>query len=323
MTSFYFILKVCAPQLCLVLQLTLTYLYEVEFGKLENIENVDWSLPADNAISLSFLNRCKIESPTEYVLGTPAWAHKEWVGLIYPPKTKQADYLYHYSRAYSCIELNTSHYRIPTPEQTSKWREQVPESFRFCSKVFQDISHKRSGLTDKILLSLWYEHLSALAHNRGPCFLQLPPHFDYSHKALLFQFLKQWPAEFQLALEFRHPSWLQNRQILPALTEYLQTREIGLVITDVAGRRDILHTSLSAPFTMIRFIGNDLHPSDTTRMNDWALRLKTWSDAGLQQVYFMVHEPDDIRAPEMTQIAIRILQEVCSADLAPLSFYRL
>lgn len=295
----------------------------MEFGKLENIEHVDWTLPEDSAHSLSFLIGNKTGTPTEYILGTPAWAHKEWVGLIYPPKTKPADYLYHYSRAYGCIELNTSHYRIPTPEQTLKWREQVPESFRFCSKVFQEISHRRHGLADRALLSLWYEHLEALQGNRGPCFLQLPPHFDYSHKALLFQFLQQWPRNYQLALEFRHPSWLQNRQILPALTEYLQSRGIGLVITDVAGRRDILHTSVSAPFTMIRFIGNDLHPSDTVRMHDWAARLKKWSDAGLNQVYFFVHEPDDIRAPEMTQIAIKALQENCASGLQPLIFYSL
>lgn len=295
----------------------------MEFGKLENIENVDWTLPDDSARSLSFLARHKSDTSAEYILGTPAWAHKEWVGLIYPPKTKPADYLYHYSRVYGCIELNTSHYRIPTPDQTLKWREQVPASFRFCSKVFQNISHRRHGLSDRELLSQWYQHLEALQGNRGPCFLQLSPHFDYAHKAVLFQFLQQWPAEFELALEFRHPSWLQGRQILPALTEYLQSRRIGLVITDVAGRRDILHTSISAPFTMIRFIGNNLHPSDTVRMNDWATRLKTWSDTGLKQVYFFVHEPDDIRAPEMTQIAIKALQEIGDAALEPLVFYSL
>lgn len=301
----------------------------MEFGKLENIEDVDWTLPRDSEQSLNFLRTLKrsvsasTEHSTNYRLGTPAWAHKEWVGLIYPPKTAAADYLYHYSRTYGCIELNTSHYRIPSIDQVSKWKSLVTPDFLFCSKLFQEISHRRHGLSDKDLLSAWYTYLQSLEQNRGPSFIQFPPHFDYGSKALLFRFLKQWPEEFELALEFRHPSWLQDRQILPALTEYLQSRRIGLVITDVAGRRDILHTSISSDFTMLRFIGNDLHPSDTTRMADWASRLKKWSDEGLKRVFFFVHEPDDIRAPEMTQITIRYLQEICGADLRQLNFYNL
>ncbi|AGH94338.1 DUF72 domain-containing protein [Pseudobdellovibrio exovorus] len=295
----------------------------MEFGKLQDVSHVDWTLPLDSELSLRFVRQqAKVENTaTEYRLGTPAWAHKEWVGLIYPPKTSAADYLYHYSRAYGSIELNTSHYRIPSAEQTAKWRSQVPADFLFCSKVFQEISHRRHGLSDRGLLSTWYDYLKTLENNRGPSFIQFPPHFDYNSKALLFQFLKQWPDDFELALELRHPSWLQDRQILPALTEYLQTRRIGLVITDVAGRRDLLHTSISSDFTMIRFIGNDLHPSDTTRMADWAERLKAWSDEGLKRVFFFVHEPDDIKAPQMTQITIQQLREAGAADLDPLNFY--
>lgn len=296
----------------------------MEFGKLSNIENVNWELPPDIDLSLSYLK--KTSSPvksTLYYLGTPAWGHKEWVGLIYPPKTKTADYLYHYSRHYQCIELNTSHYRIPSPEQTQKWVNQVSPEFLFCPKVYQEISHRQNGLLNHQMIQLWYDFLQNLGPHCGPSFLQLPPHFDYSYKAVLFQFLKQWPSEFELSIEFRHPSWFQNNQILPALTQYLQTRNIGLVITDVAGRRDVVHTSISSQYVLIRFIGNDLHPSDSTRMQSWAERFKKWSDQGLQKVFFFVHEPDDIRAPEMTQITIQKLTDVCEANLQPLQFQSL
>lgn len=274
----------------------------MEFGKLndtEQLSHMDWELPPLDAQSASFLSTLRPGSQKVW-MGTPAWGHKEWVGRIYPPKTKATDFLFHYSRYFNTIELNTSHYRIPTPEQVEKWKSQVPDDFVFCPKILQGISHDHKGLIDPVLHKNWYQFLESLQSHLGPCFLQLPPYFDYGQKGLLFEFLKLWPDDFRLALEFRHPSWFQDSQILPALNQYLQTRKIGLVITDVAGRRDVLHSSVSASFTMIRFIGNDLHETDFVRARQWNEHLESMKKAGLQETFFFVHQPDDILAPEMS-----------------------
>ncbi|MCM2282758.1 MAG: DUF72 domain-containing protein [Bdellovibrionaceae bacterium] len=282
----------------------------MEFGKVspEQLDDVDWALAPLDPLSVSYLAglRRADSSAAEFYIGAPAWGHKEWLGKIYPPQTKAADFLYHYSRQFNSIEFNTTHYRIPSREQTLKWLNQVPPRFRFCAKVFKEISHTRTGLTDVALLEQWWNFLATLEGHRGPSFMQLPPNFDYSMKSLLFRFLQSWPREFELALEFRHPSWFEQRHILPALVEYLQSREIGLVITDVAGRRDVSHSSVSAPFTLIRFIGNEMHRSDRTRAHAWSQRLLEWERAGLQRVYFIVHQPDDILLPEMARDVIRV-----------------
>jgi len=293
----------------------------MEFGKLSNIEGVDWSLPPVDTASIAFLKSLPQQNtPTKFFIGTPAWGHKEWVGKIYPPKTKAADFLHYYSRNFNTIEFNTTHYRIPVEEQVQKWIAQVPEGFLFCPKLYQGISHSNEGMLDKVLLREWFQFLEKLGAYRGPCFAQFPPHFDYSRKNILFHFLQQWPAEFDLALEFRHPSWFQDGQILPALTKYLQSRNIGLVITDVAGRRDLVHSSVSAGFVMLRFIGNNLHPTDAPRARVWSERIASWSQAGLREMFFFVHEPDDISAPEMANEVIRDLNEECGANLAPLNW---
>lgn len=292
----------------------------MEFGKLHSVDGVNWDLPSDDPLASVYLEKFKTSSSAKFYIGTPAWGHKEWIGKIYPEKTKASDFLSYYSRNFNTIELNTSHYRIPTAEQTQKWLAQVGTDFVFCPKLYQGISHSEQGMLDKKLLAEWFEFLKNLGTHRGPCFAQFPPHFDYSKKSLLFYFLQQWPDEFELALEFRHPSWFQNGCVLPALTKYLQSRGIGLVITDVAGRRDVLHVSISAPFTMLRFIGNDLHLSDRQRSQDWAVRLSSWSQQGLQKVFFLVHEPDDILAPEMAQIVIQQLNEEADAQLNPLQW---
>lgn len=275
----------------------------MEFGKIDDpfrLDQINWKLPVDDVLSDRFLKARTADPSQTLKMGAPAWGHKEWVGVIYPPKTKTADYLYHYSRYFSCIELNTSHYRIPTPEQTRKWRELTPDDFRFCAKIFQNISHSRLGLIDKPLLQEWFKFQEILGTQAGPSFLQLPPQFEYNDKALLFQFLQFWPTEFKLALEFRHPSWFEEGKILPLLTQYLQSRKVGLVITDVAGRRDVLHSSISSDFTFIRFIGNNQHDSDRIRARLWNEKLQNWYDKGLQEIYFIVHQPDDIHAPQTT-----------------------
>lgn len=289
----------------------------MEFGKLENIENVDWSLPEIGEDSLRYLSGLSgSRESTDFFIGTPAWGRPEWLGAIYPSKAKAADFLKHYADNFSCIELNTVHYRIPLEAQVKKWREKVSPDFKFCPKVFQGISHSPQGLIDRELLKVWCQSLEFYGSHLGPCFLQLPSHFDYSKKAQLFSFLQNWPVEFQLALELRHPSWYtEDHQILPALGEYLRSKHIGLVMTDVAGRRDIIHGSITAPFLMLRFIGNNLHPSDYQRSLVWAERLADLQSKGLPQVYYFVHEPDDIKAPEMADKVIEHLNMACSKDI--------
>lgn len=286
----------------------------MEFGKLSNIDQVNWGLPPDELASKKFLSQLA-RGEFQVYFGAPAWSHKEWLGKIYPPRTKTADYLFHYSRKFSTIELNTTHYRIPDAAQSEKWLKQIHKQFLVCPKIYQGISHSQVGLVDRVLLKEWFVFLENIRDHRGPCFLQLPPHFDYAQKALLFQFLQIWPREFELAIEFRHPSWFQDRQILPALRDYLEKQKMGLVILDVAGRRDLVHASISADYAMIRFIGNNLHPSDFTRAVDWAERFSKWKALGLKRLFLFVHEPDDILVPEMTDFFLRQVNEACETKL--------
>ncbi len=280
----------------------------MEFGKApaEELSDIDWALPSDDPVSVDYLRMRANAVPTRYFIGAPAWGHKEWVGSIYPPGTKASEFLHHYARVFSTLEFNSTHYRIPSAEQTRKWRAQVPDGFVFCPKVAKDISHVRGGLADRSSLGAWWSFLEALGPSRGPSFLQFPPGFGYSDKALLFKFLQSWPGDFELALEFRHPSWFDGPRVLPSLVAYLQGRSIGLVITDVAGRRDVSHSSISAPFTMVRFVGNDLHASDFARARDWDGRLRRWEGQGLERVFFFVHQPADVHLPEMAAATIQL-----------------
>lgn len=282
----------------------------MEFGKLADISQVNWELPLDDV-----RNKINPSPHLKIYMGAPTWGNKQWRGKFYPMGAQEETFLYLYSRQFNCTELNTSFYRIPSPEIAKEWRTHVPESFRFCPKIYKGISHSQFGLGDRGLLNEWFIFLRNLENKLGPCLLQFHEKFSYNEKLILFQFLEKWPSEIELTLEFRHPSWFKDHSILPALTDYLRKRRIGLVINDVAGRRDVLHTSITAPWTMLRLIGNNLGPSDELRLKLWAERLKSWQENGIEAVYLMLHQPDDIWTIEFARLALNVLQEKNLKDI--------
>jgi uncharacterized protein YecE (DUF72 family) len=271
----------------------------MEFGKLPDISQVDFSLPPDAPGTLSLLQAHPALEQWPFYIGATGWAMKEWVGTYYPKGTAAKDFLAAYGTQFNTIELNTTHYRIPEPAAILRWKTQTPDDFRFCPKIPQTISHSRDLGTGGTQLHSFAEVIALLENRLGPSFMQLPPHFSPIQLPILESFLKKWPQGLPLAIEFRHPDWFCDTGLLREARELLSAFGTGTVITDVAGRRDVLHMCLTAPFAFIRFVGNALHPSDYERVGDWIRRLEHWFENGLQRVFFFTHEPDNLQAPEL------------------------
>ncbi|MGY0037611.1 DUF72 domain-containing protein [Pedobacter sp. NJ-S-72] len=88
----------------------------MEFGKVnsENVKDVDFTLPEDGVQTQKVLNRTS-KGKAKVFIGCAKWGRKEWVGLIYPPKTKEADFLDEYVKHFNSIELNAVYYQIRFP----------------------------------------------------------------------------------------------------------------------------------------------------------------------------------------------------------------
>lgn len=286
----------------------------MKFGKLPNIDQVNFTLPPDASGTEAVLAKLSPTKPQLYV-GCTGWGMKEWVGTVYPPKTKAKDFLHHYARQFGTIELNTTHYRIPTPETVIKWRDTVPADFRFCPKIPQSISHSRDmGLSGDNTLR-FCENISLLEEKLGCCFVQLPPYFGFDSLGLLTRFLEKFPRTIPLAVELRHESWFSSPANIEATFEVMQNLNISSVITDVAGRRDVLHQRLTNHTVLIRWVGNALHSTDYERIDEWVARLKTWFEAGLQEVFFFPHEPDNLLAPDIATYFIRKINEQINLNI--------
>src|SRR5436309_12551367 len=109
----------------------------MEFGRLpeEALNNVDFSLPKEPSFNKQFLLDKRNKAAKVYV-GCAKWGRPEWVGKIYPAKTKESDFLQHYLEHYNSIELNATHYIIYGARGIEKWKEQANgKDFLFYPKM--------------------------------------------------------------------------------------------------------------------------------------------------------------------------------------------
>jgi uncharacterized protein YecE (DUF72 family) len=278
----------------------------MDFGKLSiyDLEKTDLRLKPDNPFNESIW-KPSTKQPIIKV-GCPVWSNKDWNGKIYPNNAKTQDFLKLYSHQFNTIELNVTHYQIPNDETIERWQTETSPNFTFCPKFPQIISH------DKLLQnteSLTYEFCSQilkLGHKLGMPFLQLAPYFTPKQFSILEKYLSQLPDNLKIAVEFRHEDWFKNKRIWEETLTMLNTLGHATVITDVAGRRDVVHQSLSVSKAVIRWIGND-HPTDYQRIDEWVERLKLWIEQGLEELWLFVHTTENIKAPEMTTYWIQQL----------------
>ncbi len=288
----------------------------MDFGKLNDILGVNFDFPPENPFTQNILTQNN--APKRCFVGPPIWANKEWVGKIYPHNTKEKDFLYHYARQFNTIELNVTHYQIPSLSTIDRWREAVAGTdFKFCPKWPQVISHDRQLVRSEALVEEFTNNISQLNEYLGVTFLQLGPYFGPNKLFILERFLKQLPSKFPVSVEFRHEDWFNNKATWQKTVEILSTLNVGTVITDVAGRRDVLHQTLTTPMLTLRFIASltELHKSDYQRVDDWVQQIKKWFDEGLETAYIFAHCHENNNAPELSKYWIEALNEHCGFDL--------
>jgi uncharacterized protein YecE (DUF72 family) len=276
----------------------------MDFGKLENIDKVDFSFqeePLQNVDILKKINTIT-SKPTIYI-GATGFSMKPWVGKWYAVGSNDKDHLRQYGLQFNTIEHNTTHYRIPDDATVARWYEEVPADFRYCPKLPQTISHVHDLAINSPQLTQFCENIIGLKEKMGCCFLQLPPYFQPKQLLVLENFLEKWPKSIPLAVEVRHESFFEPTVEAEHFFQTLAFYNISTVITDVSGRRDVCHLRLSNQRVLVRFVGNNLHSTDYQRIDAWTEKFKTWFEMGLQEVYFFSHQPDNILSPEMATYA--------------------
>ncbi|UZR94035.1 DUF72 domain-containing protein [Chondrinema litorale] len=291
----------------------------MKFGKLLDLNEADFSFPEVPQETKAFFERLSKSDVSgeekqlcEIQIGCPAWSCKEWIGKIYPVGAKSKDFLKYYGNSFDTIELNTTYYRTPDLNTLLRWKSMTPNTFQFCPKISKQISHSRRLNSVSLLTEEFCQAFNELEEQLGSFFLQLPPNFTTNEVDKLEAFILNFPKGYQLAVEFRHESWFAEPEAFKKICNLLEEQNMLTCISDVAGRRDVLHLRVTTDELMVRFVGNKLHPSDYTRITDWVQQIKTWADQGLKKVYFFIHQPEEIECPDLADFFVKELKKAGS-----------
>jgi uncharacterized protein YecE (DUF72 family) len=291
----------------------------MEFGRIPNQElsTIDCSLPKDPLGNKKVIRGKPVKHPKIY-LGCAKWGIPEWLGKLYPMKTKEKHFLDQYVQHFNSIELNATHYKIYGPAGIAKWSMKAGAmDFKFCPKMYKAITHRGNLKNKGFLTTEFLRGITAFGPHLGPVFIQVSDRFGPKRKEELFSYLQSLPTDLQFFVEVRHPEWFLNPGFRQELFSALQTMRMGAVITDTMGRRECCHMTLTIPKAFIRFVGNGLHPTDFARCDDWINRIGLWLDKGLKELYFFMHMHDEANSPELTAYLVERLNKQYDLKLKP------
>lgn len=283
----------------------------MKFGKVENPELVDFTLPKDHPDTKKILNEFKNQDSFEAYVGCAKWNRADLKGF-YPRGTK--DELTYYSSQFNSIELNATFYKMPDWQQVQTWKNKTPDDFKFFPKITDLITHYRRLINVEEPIQNYCNAVSNFEEKLGMAFMQLHDNFKPKDFERLKTALEFFPPEIPLAVEVRNEEWFSDEKVSDEFHDLLQKLNMANIIVDTAGRRDMLHMRLTSPVAFIRYVGAN-HASDAERLEDWVERIKKWKKEGLQKLYFFVHQNLEVESPLLAAHFIENLNKELNLSL--------
>jgi uncharacterized protein YecE (DUF72 family) len=161
-------------------------------------------------------------------VGTSGYSFKDWVGPFYPAGTRPDQQLEFYTRAFDCLEVNVTYYRVPDARLLAGIERRTPEGFALVVKLHGDITHRHSR--DKAVDSAFHEAVQPL-HDAGKMH-GLLAQFPYSfrntqeNRGFVAELRDRFPDE-SLFVEFRRDEWAA-----PPVFSFLRALRVGWVCVD-------------------------------------------------------------------------------------------
>jgi uncharacterized protein YecE (DUF72 family) len=214
---------------------------------------------------------------TPAYIGTSGWSYAHWEHVLYPAGLPPAERLGRYVQTFGTAELNASFYRWPKERTFAGWNRRLPPGFLLSVKAPRGLTHAKRLYAPEVwverLISCWHQ----LAGRRGVLLVQLPPQLARDDPRLEY-FLGLLPEWMQVAVEFRHPSWLDDR-----VFDILDRHGAAYVVMSGAGLPCVLRAT--APFVYVRLHGPDHDHLYGGSYSDadlswWADRIRDWQRLG-------------------------------------------
>ena len=181
----------------------------------------------------------------------------------------------HYSSLFDTVELNSTFYRLPTPETVETWAAAASSDFVYAVKLGAFGSHRMKLRDAASWMPNHLDRVTRLGAHLGPTLVQLPPRWKRD-TARLDEFLSVAPTSMRWAVELRDPSWIHDD-----VFDVLRRRGAALCLHDLLPD---LPFELTTDWTYVRFHGPDAlrepyHGAyGEDRLRPWAERLASVID---------------------------------------------
>lgn len=222
-------------------------------------------------------------------IGTSGYSYDDWLGILYPPGTRKADFLEVYSQEFDIVELNYTYYCMPAAKQTQGMVSRTGADFQFSIKAHQTITHNIDKLLINNEINRFLKGIDPItsAGKLSVVLLQFPFSFHYtSENRVALDSVCNGFGAVPLAIEFRNSEWQRK-----SVTDELTSRNIAVVNVDepqIDGlmKPEAVVTSRSVGY--VRFHGRNRenwwsgdnvsrydYLYNDTELNEWAQRIRT------------------------------------------------
>jgi len=228
----------------------------------------------------------------EILIGTSSWTDPTLVkdGHFYPREARSAEArLRYYATQFPLVEVDSTYYYPPSERNAALWIERTPPGFTFNIKayslltghptkpdsLYKDLRERlpetkgnlyRERLPSEVVDEVWQRFHDALmplhsAGKLGAVLFQFPQWFVIGRKPKYYvEECAARLADFRLAIEFRHESWMRDENREETLS-FLSERNLPYVCVDMPQGFDSSVRAVAAAtaddLAMVRFHGRN------------------------------------------------------------------
>jgi uncharacterized protein YecE (DUF72 family) len=201
------------------------------------------------------------------LVGTSGWSYDDWVGEFYPPGIGKDKWLEFYARYFHTTEINSTYYSFPPPAVVQSWIAKASRlsNFEYSLKMPKRVTHESLLLDVEHALEFESKVLAPLrdAACIGAVLIQLSPYLMYSSKGKRTEHPERLRAmlerldtsKYNIAVEFRHRSWLEQGGLIGEVKDLLRERNVAACAVDGPSMPPVVEDT--ARHAYVRFHGHN------------------------------------------------------------------
>lgn len=163
------------------------------------------------------------------MIGTSGFSFDDWIGEVYPPRTRKQDMLPYYANTlgFKTLEVNYTYYSMPSRRTMESFARRTSRDFAFVVKAYKGITHSME--TDVREMCRFFkegveplgENLKALLFQFPYTFLPTGENIDYIRR------IRDQFTTYESIIEFRNARWFEEQYF-----DLLRELSLGFCVVD-------------------------------------------------------------------------------------------